>query len=453
MTAAPVVKEELSTVRMPAEQRVLVAIARLQLDAAQEESLGRLLSSPINWDALLDEARWHKLEGMLFHHLRKPAFSSRVPPQVMATLKGLYSRNVARHLFFTQELGEVLTVLEERRISSVILKGAGLVHTIYHDPGLRPMSDLDILVPFGRSQEAYEAVRHIGYQPVVGATEQAQMQDRDRQLAALARPGRPVVVELHTHLVERDSPMRLDVSQFWNGTREVQIAGHTAQVLTPEYEIAFLCNNFFKDRRYYSYSALGQLCDIAEVCRAQSTTTDWSKFGLLGPLGPMTGPIFCGLYLARHLLGAPVPDEALAATEPPGFRPVQARLLVEQRVLSRNFTTRELVKPSTEKYGLVRALREGVRRICPDRPYLTKRYNLRPGFRWIYLLYLRRAAESLGVAVKLALRPGRARDEFSVDRWMHSLNRLRPVGGPAAPPVDQDLTPPRPVGETVGGQT
>ncbi|GEM_PF-1625503 len=450
---ATVVTETLSSMRMSAEHRVLIAIARLKVNTAQEESLGRMLRGPIAWDTLVDEARWHKLEGMLFHHLRQPAFSSLVPPQTMAGLKGLYSRNVARYLFFTQELGQVLSALAERRIPSVILKGAGLVETIYRDPGLRPMADLDILVPHSRSQEAYEALRHIGYQPVVGAAEQAQMQDRDRQLAALVRAGKPVVVELHTHLVERDSPMRLDVAHFWRGTTEVQIAGHRSQVLTPEYEIAFLCNNFFKDRRYYSYSSLGQLCDIAEVCRAQASTADWSRFGLEGPLGPMTGPIFCGLYLARHVLGAPVPDEALAATEPPGFRPAQARLLLERRVLSRNFTARQLVKPSAEKYGLARALREGFRRICPDKAYLAKRYNLRPGFRWVYILYLRRAAESLGVAVKLAVRPGRARDEFSVDRWMHSLNRLRPVGGPKAEAADHDLKFPRHVGDTLGGQT
>jgi hypothetical protein len=59
----------------------------------------------------------------------------------------------------------LLTTLADVGIDTLMLKGGALAATVYGDPGLLPMSDLDVLVPTARARDAVGALERQGWAP------------------------------------------------------------------------------------------------------------------------------------------------------------------------------------------------------------------------------------------------------------------------------------------------
>ena len=65
-------------------------------------------------------------------------------------------------------LRSVVAQLREAGIPSLMLKGAALSLAFYRDPGLRPMRDVDLLVPKERSADAARKLVELGFKPEGG---------------------------------------------------------------------------------------------------------------------------------------------------------------------------------------------------------------------------------------------------------------------------------------------
>ncbi|MCH7642621.1 MAG: nucleotidyltransferase family protein [Chloroflexi bacterium] len=404
------------------EDRALLACARIKLEDEDRSTLIGTFGEQFDWERFIEKARSHKLEGLAYHHLRSEPFVELVPPSALLQLKGLYFRNVARWLHYRSELHDLIEKLHAGDIPVAVMKGGALAERVYDDPGTRPMSDLDLVVPFDRADDAWSVVKTMGYRQTVDEEERQRMIEVDRQLPLLLHPQKGIVVEIHTHLVEATSPMRFDIGVFWDAMEETQIAGTTALVFQPEYELANQCLNFFKDRLIFSYSALGQLCDVAEVARFHQDRIDWSVFGPDGPIPSLTGPVFCALFLARQLFGAPIPESELSRLAPEGFTTEDAERLVTRRVLGNEWAAKQIVS-ADQKYGALKLISGMTRRVFESRAGIAERYGVPNDSKRVYLLYFRRVAEAFRLGTTMVRKPGSARDDFSTDRWLHSLQQ------------------------------
>ncbi|MBM3860522.1 MAG: nucleotidyltransferase family protein [Verrucomicrobia bacterium] len=61
-------------------------------------------------------------------------------------------------------LAPILAALRQRDVSAVVLRGPDFADRLYPQPGLRLFTDLDILVPRARLDDAGEALRALGYE-------------------------------------------------------------------------------------------------------------------------------------------------------------------------------------------------------------------------------------------------------------------------------------------------
>mgnify|MGYP001274443153 CR=1 FL=1 len=87
----------------------------------------------------------------------------------MGRLRGIYRYHWCRNQLLLAELKRLLAALRERGVEVMLLKGAALIHRHYRDPGIRPMSDLDILVRPSDMGAVYALLRERGWQPAVQA--------------------------------------------------------------------------------------------------------------------------------------------------------------------------------------------------------------------------------------------------------------------------------------------
>jgi hypothetical protein len=136
------------------------------------------------------------------------------------------------------------------------LKGISLLDTVYRgDLGLRHMSDLDLLVPEGRIQEAVALLEARGFR-------ETEVSRRVRRIAhhrGLYHPRS--LVELHTRLGAAFIPF-----STWSelAPRPVLVHGVEAYRLSPAAELVHLLVHFYKHRPFVCLVWLDEILGLAE---------------------------------------------------------------------------------------------------------------------------------------------------------------------------------------------
>lgn len=102
-----------------------------------------------------------RLLPLVYRNLGAAAFDA----EVAGRLKGLYRRSWSHNQLIFKRAAEAIAVLEGAGIETLVTKGASLALLSYGDLGVRPMDDVDVLVPIERTAEAIEALLGAGWSP------------------------------------------------------------------------------------------------------------------------------------------------------------------------------------------------------------------------------------------------------------------------------------------------
>ena len=151
-----------------------------------------------NWLAFIPQAEMHGLAPLTYRHVQ--TCGAQIPADARLQLQGLYLRHKYANQSLRAVLGEMLAALHEAGIEMLVLKGAALAYTVYPEPGLRPMRDLDILVPAVQVEAAQAVLLEIGFQ-ATGFIEELSVNHRHLDVLQLERNGRTVSVEVHQSLL------------------------------------------------------------------------------------------------------------------------------------------------------------------------------------------------------------------------------------------------------------
>jgi hypothetical protein len=410
----------LEKLNLSPEEKMLLICARLQLSQGQREELAGLVAASLDWEQVLEKARWHGLTPLVYHHLRHGESGGNIPSSVMAEFKHLYLGNAAQNLDFEAELWRVVNYLQQSGIKVVLLKGAALLHTVYPNAELRPLSDLDVLVQQEHAHQAQSLVIGLGYHAVGSPIAQEDTEKNHRHLPGLLRNHRPILVEIHRHVVRKDSWTYFDIEDFWYRAKTQFFDKGNALVLAPEDLLIHLCINFITDRQFKSVGALRQLCDIAESIQHYQDVIDWR--GLIAQVQKYraSGPVGCSLFLAQQLLEAPFPDYVLGELSPVGYKSREIALFVRQRMLGNQWVAKGLMR-ANEHFNPWSVPIGILRRVFPSKHYLAVHYDVPANSKRIYFLYLKRLGRSLSLAVRYARNPSSMAEDLEVDRWLHSM--------------------------------
>jgi hypothetical protein len=191
------------------------------------------------WPEIIDTARRHGLGPMLFRICKKAGVLDAVPhPE---DLRRAAWAAAARHALLETALLTTGRVLNQADIPAVWLKGIVLARTVYPGPWLRPMSDLDVLIPKEKLTPAVEALNGIGFSVV---RDPGLLLPQDSPLPMHARhhlvlkgpPPAHLTLELHYHLVTRSDRVLSAEGLHWflDQTEAVRIGADQVIGQTPE---------------------------------------------------------------------------------------------------------------------------------------------------------------------------------------------------------------------------
>jgi hypothetical protein len=199
-----------SSVPMPAPGELLLRCLGNDPDAAPGVLHGL---PPDGWRGLVREAVRHEVEALLFQRLQEAVPKPAVPPDVEQELRVMYACSALRSRALQAQLCTVLCALRERGIPVIVLKGAYLAEAVYDDGALRPMSDLDLLVPVEALSATEQLLVELGYGPVPRPDVEA-TRAWCHHLVPFRKQG-AASVEIHWTIERPGSPFRIDVGGFW----------------------------------------------------------------------------------------------------------------------------------------------------------------------------------------------------------------------------------------------
>jgi hypothetical protein len=267
------------------------------------------------WRALrprLDPARAERATRRLLPLLGANLGRLGIEDPLLAPIESLRRETAERNRRLFDAGRRLLTALAEASIDALVLKGGALVSLGYHDPGVRPMSDLDIVVPTRRARAALEALARAGWTARDPVTEAFL---RMQHATDIFEAGTSLKCDLHWH-VYWECCRPDDDDDLWAASVPLDFDGVAARALDPADQALHLCVHGSRRARR---PTLSWIPDVLLVLRAGGV--DWSRLVAQASRRRFTLRAATMLdYLAR-VFHAPVPDEALAGL---GALPVSA---------------------------------------------------------------------------------------------------------------------------------
>jgi hypothetical protein len=212
------------------ESRLLASLVSGQLDPR---------TVPIDqWEAIVPMALAHNLGSMLNYYLRQAGLDTQ--EAVWSKLHEAAQVGVLRWLVLLSTQKTVQNRLQSAGVPCVWLKGFALAHTVYPEPALRYMSDLDVLVLPENRDTALSILKQLGYTCPYPEVYSVQLFHHTHMVSSGPRP---VVVELHHHLLGWvDNHLSVDgLGWFWAHTGTFDHGGVTFTHFRPEAELVYLC--------------------------------------------------------------------------------------------------------------------------------------------------------------------------------------------------------------------
>ncbi len=290
-----------------AAQEISLLCTTAIISPRNKERLSRILTEHVDWGYLLDLVSSHGITPLVTHNLIVNGLSPQVPEPYLNELKQTYHGTVYGNLILSSELAGILSAFNEHGIEAICLKGAPLSESLYGNPCLRTVGDMDILVHPVDISKGRAILADLGYQ------QSAPQQGNSHPFHGepfWKKAGIDLWVELHWHL-DDCRLVTYPEHEIWRRAQPLQFEGVSTLVLSPEDNILFLANHLFKHD-----TLLKLLTDIAELLKQNGESLDWDYIRVSARTWQIAPAVYYALRRIKELTDTPVPDSVLEAIKP-----------------------------------------------------------------------------------------------------------------------------------------
>lgn len=324
----------------PEGRQLILNCARLDLDGHLMEQTEELLHKPLAWDAILFFAGLHSVGPLLYRNLKRFKGANTIPREARRTLFCLSHRPAYQNRQFSRALHDLLEVFARGGIPVIVLKGLSLVELIYGNLSLRPLIDLNLLIPGERLERARRLLGREGY---AVRTWDPYQRGMFSQLKLVRASDFRINLVLQWHPVNWPRIHALDLRRFWGEAQPVRLSGRDALIPSPIDLVLYLClvperhgflnipaldvedpNEFVFTE--WTENRLIRFTDIRETIRHYRATIDWSELVERAKAIGIEGSVYASLIWITTLFGPTVEPWVLESLRLPACRRLRRRL-------------------------------------------------------------------------------------------------------------------------------
>ena len=285
------------------------------------------------WQDFIAQCQRERVEGAVYYHLKKMGLDVALPAFWRENLAGRFRRNLVANLTLRHRLKPVLAGFNASQLDHLLLKGLALAEYLYPSPGMRGMSDVDLLVRKDELLQVNACLEALGYRAVDGDAAVA-LANPEGYLSSLEyhRVDRmPPILHVHWHPVNTSVPAEafapfFDVDSLWDRAAIVRLDDVETKILSPEHLLIYLCEHAL--RVNHSFDRLILIYDIVRLLDTFGDLIDWSAVVSDAGAFHLSGLVYFALKQVDYDADAVLPEGILERLRP-------LRITWEQRMFSR----------------------------------------------------------------------------------------------------------------------
>lgn len=300
------------------EQLLIRCCSRSHLNRDIVNRIDLLLNSGLNWAYIVREAQAQGTAPLLYYH--SSCYGEKLPSNTLSKLKKIFGDVEDTNLKLSQELKKILTCLNENNIKPILLKGIDLVGRVYPQRGLRPMTDIDLLIKKQDLLKIEELLSSLDYLMYPGFRKILNKPTSPYLNAVVCKKLKAPYVSLHLHWHILNYTFypgygyisRLDIDKIWQEAEHTQVEKVQALRMASHHLLLHLAEHSFK----HYFDRLILLTDIDTFLNHYRGSLDWQRIIEDAFEFNFPRPLYYSLYLASHILGTKVPKDILFKLEP-----------------------------------------------------------------------------------------------------------------------------------------
>src|SRR5436305_5393410 len=237
-----------------------------------------------------------RLLPLAYRNLGARAFDD----EIAGRLKGLYRRSWSHNQLIFKRATEAIAVLGDAGIETLVTKGASLALLSYGDVGVRPMDDVDVLVPLDRTMEAIEALSAAGWKP---EHDDPAAWTRVHHSLGFSGADRGAV-DLHWFSLWQPASDQ----QLWRASVPLELAGAATRAPCPADQLLLACVH---GTPWSPLPPFRWIADAVTVIRSAGEQLDWQRLVAEAERRQLTVATAAALAYLGEAFGAAVPPPVL----------------------------------------------------------------------------------------------------------------------------------------------
>jgi hypothetical protein len=291
--------------RFEKEDKLLMCLCNTAMTDNQLVNIKRLLQDTSHWDYLLERSSSHRITPLVYYTLQTFGLLAYFPDEVRADMQKIYLESLASNLAYFEELNAILEKCRVENLEMMVLKGPVLAQSLYEDHGLRPFTDIDILVKRNDMAACRQCMEALGYR-ICEDNRPLDFYDKYHfhHVYTKQTDFMNFTVEIHWDLFSPHSSIRFDLPSLWEN--KITLSTNKAHINTLSWDdhFLYLCALYCITD---GFSSLLQLYDLALIARTKLTNHSWNAIENQCERLGIKHVVRCCIQLIEALSGEPLP--------------------------------------------------------------------------------------------------------------------------------------------------
>lgn len=405
--------ELIAGLKLRPEEHFIINSLRTKLCAENDDEFTRIDLSTIDWKVVYEKSMQWGVAPLLYKCIKEQSSllqSSDIPDYFLRKIKIAYLATFLANEKIFKGLGELLKVFNKAGIKVVLLKGSHVAQFTYQDIGVRPMSDIDIMVKTSDLDKVEKLLFQDGYNYMerkqatydwykkqFNVEGQANIikwcKANGHQLWPFSNSKRIKKLEIHMTIDRINSPFSIDMAGIWKRLSAVQMYGVDTLIFSPEDLLLHLSLHVSHQHKFRAHG-LRPFCDIAAVISHYEHEIDWKQLQVRAHKWQAEKYIYISLRLSQEILGARVAGGVLRSLKPALFNE-KITLQASKRILSlgpvkppfKGMRDRARIVIFHPDDSILRRASYFLKKVFISREDLAARYSVPPSSKRIYFFY------------------------------------------------------------------